>query len=206
MFQNITPAVKILLFLNIAVFILLGLNNDKVLEMTYFALYKSNALGFRAIGFEDYFKPVQIFTYFFNHGSLMHIFFNMYALVSFGSHVERVMGTPRFFKFYIFSGAFAGILLAFLDPSPNPVVGASGAICGILLLFAIFYPKAQMGLFLLPIYFDASKIVLGIAVVSTILILYNGSAGGISHFGHLAGMVSALILYEFENITNRFRK
>ena len=205
MFRDITPAVKILLLLNISIYILIGLANNYVFEVNYFVLHKSNFLGLRALGFNDFFKPVQIFTHFFNHGSILHIFFNMYALVSFGTHVERVMGTPRFFKFYIFSGVMAGILLAFLDPSPEPVVGASGAICGILLLFAIFYPQAQMGLFLIPISFSASKFVLGIAVISTLFILFSSNAGGISHFGHLAGMASALFLYEIENLTKRLR-
>jgi membrane associated rhomboid family serine protease len=212
MFPKLTPAVRLILFANIAVFILSVFAQDTSagtqLVMKYLVLYKSNLLGFRSLDFpyDGYFQPIQIFTYFFNHGGFAHILFNMMALASLGPYVEDVIGTPRFFKFYMFSGIFAGILLAFLDPTDGPVVGASGAISGVLVLFAIFFPNAKLGLFFLPIYFEAKNVAVGIALISTIFILTSDNAGGISHFGHLAGMASALLLYEAENVVHRLGK
>lgn len=212
MFPKLTPAVRLILFANIAVFILTIFAKDTTagthMVMKYLVLYKSNLLGFRSLDFpyDGFFQPIQIFTYFFNHGGIGHIFFNMMALASMGPYVEDVIGTPRFFKFYMFSGIFAGILLAFLDPTDGPVVGASGAISGVIMLFGIAFPTSKVGIFFLPIYVEAKNFVLGVAAISAIFIMTSDNAGGISHFGHLTGMASALLLYEVENVFHRFGK
>ena len=142
------------------------------------------------------FLPVQIVTHFFNHGGIFHIAINMFVLYNLGSPVESTFGSKRFLAFYLFCGVVGGVLTAFLDPSPIPVVGASGAISGVAVAFAMLNPKMKMVFLLIPFPIDAWKLILGFFVVSLGLVIYDyirpydGSVGGISHFGHLSGMVA----------------
>jgi len=154
----------------------------------------------------DSFQPVQIVTYFFSHslGNLLHIVFNMLVLASLGPITESVLGSKRFLRFYLFCGIFAGLALAFLDPSPVPVVGASTAVSGVLVAFAMFFPRQKLQFFLIPIGFEARWFVLGIGILSAVLTvaqLVNPSMGGsVSHFGHLMGMIGAILYFYLERL------
>lgn len=198
-----TPPVTLnLIIINILVLITLFLLDDKFDSLKhYFMLYKSDLILARP--YDALFKPVQIVTYMFNHGGIFHILFNMLALYSIGSAVESVMGSARFLQVYLFSGVFAGIIVALFDPSEYPVVGASGAISGLLVMFAIFFPKSKLTIFPIPISFEAKNVAIAVAVISAILIMFPFGSGGISHMGHLAGMAGAILFYSFERI---FRK
>ncbi|TAE61185.1 MAG: rhomboid family intramembrane serine protease [Bacteroidetes bacterium] len=152
----------------------------------------------------DRFSPLQIVTSFFAHdlNGFTHILFNMLMLAGLGPILEMVLGPKRFLRFYLFCGVFAGILLAFVDPSPVPVVGASTALSGVLVAFAFFFPKEKLSFMFIPVGIEARWFVLGFASISAILILLDlaGShiGGSVSHFGHLAGMISAALYYSFE--------
>lgn len=223
---QLTPIVKNLLIINVLVFVSLMILQESQpalaeINQDYFTLNKSNLLGFRNVvndGTAEYFvkygkggqvmgaakannfNPLQLLTHFFNHGSFSHIFWNMFALVMFGPAIERVMGERRFLQFYLFCGLLAGIFVAFLDPTPNPVVGASGALFGMMLAFAMYYPNAQLLLFfVVPMKAITLTWLLGIG--SAVLFLLDwagsdlGSMGNISHFGHLSGMIAALVFF-----------
>ncbi|MEZ4684692.1 MAG: rhomboid family intramembrane serine protease [Bacteroidia bacterium] len=108
------------------------------------------------------------------------------------------MGPKRFLQYYLFCGIVGGILIAFLDPSPVPVVGASGALAGSLVALALYFPNLRVSLmFMFPM--KATTLAWGLGILSAAFVLMDivnpgaGSGGGISHFGHLAGMVAALI-------------
>ncbi len=131
----------------------------------------------------------QVLTYFFMHGSFWHILANMVALWSLGSAVEAVLGGREFLKLYFFVGLGAGLGLAFLDPSPVPVLGASTSVSGVLTAFAMLFPRSQLMIFPLPIPLSARVLAIGYAVVSVVLFLYEPVMGGISHFGHLLGLL-----------------
>ncbi|MEM8886448.1 MAG: rhomboid family intramembrane serine protease [Bacteroidota bacterium] len=161
----------------------------------------------------DAFKPVQIVTSFFNHSKrsgprgnerieIFHILFNMLVLGMFGPVCESVLGSKRFLNFYLFCGVVASLLLTFLDPSPIPVLGASTAVSGVLVAFAMTFPNQKMGLMFLPIYFKSRDFVLGIAGISALLVILQvfgiNIGGGISHFGHLAGMVAGYLFFKIE--------
>jgi membrane associated rhomboid family serine protease len=154
----------------------------------------------------DGFNPIQVVTYFFSHslGNILHIVFNMLVLASLGPITESVLGPKRFLRFYLFCGIFAGLALAFLDPSMAPVVGASTAVSGILVAFALFFPKQKLQLFLIPIGFEARWFVLGLGILSavmTVVQLVNPSMGGnVSHFGHLMGMIGAIVYFYLERL------
>ncbi|MEO0471837.1 MAG: rhomboid family intramembrane serine protease, partial [Bacteroidota bacterium] len=146
------------------------------------------------------FHPAQIVTSFFAHIEIFHFLFNMLALASLGPMLEMVLGVKRFLRLYLFCGVFAGILLAFIDPSDASVLGASTAVSGVFAAFALMYPDRQISLFILPP-IEARKLLIGAAAISGVLMLVDlngGDGGGISHFGHLAGMLGALVYQKIE--------
>ncbi len=205
--MRLTPVVKNLVIINVIIFIVwqvAGAVSPDMLHFmkSYFFLYKVGPIWQRFTFPEGFgFEPVQVVTSFFSHQGIMHIAFNMLALASLGPAVESALGSKRFLAFYLFTGVAASLLIMFLDPSPFKVLGASTAISGVIAAFAYIYPRAPLSFFFLPP-FEAKKFAIGIAVLSAVLVLAElrgfGNAGGISHFGHLMGMVAAVIYFYAE--------
>ncbi|MBX7241896.1 MAG: rhomboid family intramembrane serine protease [Bacteroidia bacterium] len=206
---NITPIVLRIVIVNVIVFLfldfgllgLLGLENINVIKNQFFVLHKSSLIIHRTYD-EGNFLPIQLVTAFFTHGGFFHIFFNMWVLISFGSIIEMVLGAKRFLAFYLFCGVLGSFFTALLDPSPIPVVGASGAIFGVMVAFAIFFPNQRITFFMpFPITMKSRIWMMTIGGLSSLLVVLDalgvapGITGGISHFGHLAGMVSAIIFF-----------
>jgi membrane associated rhomboid family serine protease len=131
----------------------------------------------------------QILTYFFTHKSFWHILANMVALWSLGTSVEAVLGSQRFLHLYLFAGIGSGVALAYLDPSPIPVLGASTSVSGILAAFGYFFPRSQVVIFPIPLPLPAKWLAIGFGLLSLALFLWEPVMGGISHFGHLCGLV-----------------
>lgn len=136
----------------------------------------------------------QLFTYMFVHGGVTHIFFNMLSLYIFGRAVEYKLGSNEFLLFYLAVGLGSGIFsfLVYVLMGWNVIlVGASGAIYGVLLLFAVFYPYARIFVFgLLPVRAPV------LVVIYTAIELYSevfGVRGGISHLTHLGGLLVAYL-------------
>ncbi len=167
------------------------------------------------------FTPYQLVTYMFMHGGFSHLFFNMFALYMFGGLLERVWGSNRFLLFYMVCGVGAGLLqeaVQYVEYVQSGMatfqyvntqfgiipmgeylnrifttVGASGAIYGILLGFAMSFPNERMFVFPLPFPIKAKFFVIGYAVIE----LWSGVANsndGIAHFAHLGGMLFGLVL------------
>jgi len=129
------------------------------------------------------YRPWTLVTYMFLHGGFGHLLFNMLGLYFFGPRVEARLGGRRFLALYFWSG-IAGALLSIATPSAR-IVGASGAVFGVMLGFARYWPRE-------PIYiwgvFPVEARVL--VVVTTALALwgaFSGSSGGVAHFAHLGG-------------------
>ncbi len=207
---HLTPVVKNLLILNVAVFVIFNLVMPNVAYQysDLMVLYEPVVPWFQG-GFSE-FKPYQVVTNFFAHGGIMHIVLNMYALVAIGSAVEMVFRERKFLEFYLFCGLFSSVMLALFDPARVPVVGASGAISGLLAAFAIYYPEARLGLLFIPIQFKARDFVLGFAGISALLFLISikepAAGGGVSHFGHLMGILGGWLFLNLQKIIGRFRK
>jgi len=204
MFNNLPPVIKNLVIINGIIFLFLfwiSSQANMLPLLQYFLLFKSDILIER-IGGGEMFMPLQIITHFFSHKDLFHIAFNMLALVSLGTHVEHVFGSRRFLEFYLFCGIIGGIFITVLDPSPNPVLGASGAISGVIVAFAIFFPKEKLSVFFMPPV-ESKWVAIGIGVISLLFVLFS-SSGSISHFGHLSGMLAALIYFGFYRLRSRF--
>jgi len=213
--SRITPVVLNLLIINGIVYLLeyLVLNRfGTEVFSRYFLLFKLNPAVDIGLS-RELFEPIQIVTHFFSHSpnSIFHILFNMFALYSIGQGVEHVMGSRRFISFYLFSGVVGGILTALFDPSPAPVLGASGAVSGVAMAFALIFPNQKLMIFPLPIPFSAWKLIGFFFLLSLGFVVYSflepgKSLGGISHFGHLAGMVAALLYIFGGSALNRMRK
>ncbi|MDZ7821400.1 MAG: rhomboid family intramembrane serine protease [Candidatus Marinimicrobia bacterium] len=129
--HQLTPGIRILIIINTAIFVI-GL---LLPQLNRYLIVLGGLVP------ELFLKKLYLWqplTYMFLHGGFMHIFFNMFALWMFGTELERHWGTSFFMKFYFVSGIGAGILSALIQPaSAIPIIGASGAIYGILLGFAV---------------------------------------------------------------------
>lgn len=153
----------------------------------------------------DYFAPYQIITHMFMHGSISHLFFNMFAVFMFGPPLESLWGPKRFLYFYLFTGFGALILhllvkfieINYLGASPLsenvPVLGASGAVFGLLVGFGMNFPNTQLMLLFPPIPMKAKYFVAGYAVIELFLGLGHFDTG-IAHFAHLGGALFGLLL------------
>src|SRR5205085_12152338 len=145
--------------------------------------------------------PWTMVTYMFVHGGLMHIGFNMLTLYFFGPRVELRLGSERFFVLYFLSG-ICGALLSFLFSDLTPIIGASGAIFGVMFAYASFWPRDQVLLWgIVPIE------VRWLVAVSTLIALF-GIGGGIAHFAHLGGFVGGylyLLYLDRRHGAKRFR-
>ena len=201
--MRITPVVLNLLIINGLVFLVLNLFPEAGLE-EYFLLFKVDGIPWRPeVNWGIEFMPLQVVTHFFSHIDLFHIIFNMYALFLFGTALETTIGSRRFLIQYLTFGLVAGILIATLDPSPNPVLGASAAISGLLVVFAYHYPNTRLGILFLPFQFRAVHFVMGLAAISAFFIIQEfitGEGGTVSHFGHFMGMVVAFVYVNIPRI------
>jgi membrane associated rhomboid family serine protease len=139
-------------------------------------------------------RPWTLVTYMFLHGGLGHLFFNMLALYFFGPMLEARLGSKHFLRLYFASGLAGGILSIGLTPfgqASIPIIGASGAVFGVQLAFAYFWPRQQILIWgLIPI--EARWLV----VIMTGLALWGGflgPGGGVAHFAHLGGFAGGYL-------------
>jgi membrane associated rhomboid family serine protease len=193
-FSVFPPAIKHLLIIN-AIFFLALANPFLFYILTeFFALYPLQ-YGIMNIPIEGRsFYPWQLISYMFLHGSLGHVFFNLFALWIFGQNLENLWGTKRFVLYYFLTGIGAGII--HLLVSGSPVIGASGAVFGILLAFGMIFPNRHLYILFLPfpvkakyfvIFYGVMELSLGISSLQT----------GIAHFAHLGGMVVGYFLIRY---------
>ncbi|HRE62242.1 MAG TPA: rhomboid family intramembrane serine protease [Ferruginibacter sp.] len=191
-FQRTTPIVLNLIIINALVFLIQnafdGPENKVTLLLALFPLQSG------------FFEPYQLVTHMFAHGGLAHILFNMFALWSFGSLLERSWGPKKFLIFYLVCGLAAGVAHLFL--SNSAAVGASGAIMGLLGAYAYLFPNTQLIIFPIPFPVKAKWAIIGIAAID----LFGGvypTGSNIAHFAHLGGLVAGLILVIVWNKSNK---
>jgi membrane associated rhomboid family serine protease len=134
-------------------------------------------------------QPWTILTYMFLHGGLGHLFFNMLSLYFFGPQVEARLGSRRFITLYLISGVTGALLSFFFSPNAA-IIGASGAVFGVMLAFAHFWPRERIMIWgIIPV--EARMLVIGMTVIS----LFSGARGGgsIAHYAHLGGYLGAFL-------------
>lgn len=190
---NLTGAIKWLIIANTVVYIL------QVFAGRSF-IY---TFGLVPYSVTRYFWLWQLLTYMFLHGGIFHLLFNLFILWMFGRSVETAWGTKSFLKYYFICGLGAALAIVLTGASSMMVnIGASGAIYGILVAFAMLYPEAVIYLyFLIPVKAKYLAILLGaIAFLAGI----SGSGSGIAHFGHLGGLVVGYIYLKYPVWKYRF--
>jgi membrane associated rhomboid family serine protease len=135
-------------------------------------------------------RPWTAITYMFLHATFMHLLFNMLALYFVGPRVEQRLGSNRFIALYLISG-ITGALLSFVLAPNGQIVGASGAIFGVMLAFARFWPRDQFLIWgIVPI--EARWLVVGYTLY-TLFAVHSGADAGTAHFAHLGGFVGAFV-------------
>lgn len=141
----------------------------------------------------------QPLTYIFLHGGVMHLLFNMLALFMFGSALERTWGTREFLRYYLVCGVGAGLVHWLVSmSSPVPVIGASGAVFGLLLAFGLLFPEQIILLWgIAPI--KAKYFVLGYGLLE-LLAATSGPQGGVARFAHLGGLVTGFLYLKSETL------
>ena len=199
--SSLPPVTKNLIIVNVIVF-LASLLNENFMIGTFALFYPTS----------QYFHWWQVVTHMFMHGGFWHIFFNMYTLLIFGCVVERIIGSKKFLLFYFICGLGAvalhlgveylqmqsymqGAALGNATAIQNiamikntPTVGASGAIYGVLMGYAMLFPESRMTLLFPPVTLSAKWMVAIFAAIE----LFTGVTGisaGIAHFAHLGGML-----------------
>jgi len=184
-FPQLTPAVKWLLIINFAVFVVQILGAEPVL-VKWFSLFPASLLAAMQLW--------RLVTYQFLHSDMSHIFFNMLGLFFLGPTLEHYWGSKRFLTFYLGCGAAGGlfyILLVIIGFLPGlPMVGASGAILGMLAACAILFPHFVVFIFFFPVPIRVAAI--GLTVVYVIAVISRvTNAGGDA--AHLAGMAAGAV-------------
>ncbi|HEY4219022.1 MAG TPA: rhomboid family intramembrane serine protease [Gemmatimonadaceae bacterium] len=133
-------------------------------------------------------RPWTVITYMFAHASMSHIFFNMLTLYFFGPRVEERLGSKRFIILYGISGIVGAALSTVLAPNAA-ILGASGAVLGVMFAFAKFWPTAQIYIMgILPI---EARLALILFTLYTIWSGFHGSQTGVADFAHLGGLAGA---------------
>ena len=203
------PVTRNLIIINIIVFIATLINREFM--TTEFAVFYPTS---------PFFHWWQVLTHMFMHGGFWHILFNMYTLWLFGSVVENIIGSKKFVLFYFVCGLGAvglhfgveylqlqsymeGVALGNSAAIDNinaikftPTVGASGAIYGVLIGYAMLFPSSKMTLLFPPVTLSAKWMVIIFAGIE-LLTGITGTATGVAHFAHLGGMLIGWLMILF---------
>ena len=196
MLNRMTPVVKNLVIINVLVFLAQGAMPG--LEPIFIGHYP---LGMN-------FQPWQVVTHMFMHGGLSHIFFNMFALVVFGSALERAWGSKRFLQYYLLCGIGAFFLFEAtvgyevfkltgefgLNGVAGRVIGASGCVYGLLLGFGMLFPNTELILLFPPIPLKAKYFVIIYGLLELSLAMGNNPGDNVAHVAHLGGMLFGYVL------------
>ncbi len=230
--ESIPVVTRNLLIINLLVFLADSLLSSNGFMTKYLALH---------FFMSDSFMPHQLITYMFMHGSIGHIFFNMFAVFMFGRTLETVWGPKRFLTYYLLTGIGAALLqllityfryhqlladvptemvpelinkiqtegAALLQSNRNytdsvlgglnlvvniPMVGASGAVFGILLGFGMLFPNAELMIIPIPVPVKAKYFVVGYGILELTLGFADRAGDNVAHFAHLGGLLTGLIL------------
>ena len=196
----IPPVTKYLLWALLIAFGLQSMQQDTALR--YFALWPLGSFddgGGGSVGFQ----PWQLLSYALLHGGFMHLFLNGIGLFQFGPRIEYALGQRRFLIYVLVCTVGAGLcqlivttMMTRSGAAPYPTVGASGFIYGILLAYAVFFPKDRMMLMLPPIEMSARTMVIAFGALELFTGI-TGTMGGVAHFAHLGGMLFGWLLLRY---------
>ena len=192
---GLTPVIKKLIILMAALFFLQGIVSSRI------TLY----LGLVPLLVWKKFFLWQLFTYIFLHGGISHILFNLLALWMFGGELESYWGSGKFLRYFLFCGIGAGICTVVFSPyQVIPVVGASGAIYGILLAFGWLFPNRLIYMyFIVPIPAKYFVVIFGLI---ELYLSIEGTGGGVAHLTHLGGLIFGILYMAYPTIRQKLRR
>lgn len=198
---RLTPVVRVLLFANLGVFAAqFVLGQDALAPLELWPWHSDPFEG----GLP--FQPWQLLSYGFLHFEFWHLFANMFALFIFGPDIERLLGSTRFWWYYltcVIGAALAQLLVtATIYPSPYPTVGASGGVFGLLLCYGMAFPHRRLLLLFPPIPMPAWLFVTLYGVLELFLGVFATNQG-VAHFAHLGGMAAGYLLLRYWRATAR---
>ena len=193
---NITPLVRTLIIINVVVFLLQNFASQ---------FYLTEYLSLWPLG-TPYFEPYQFFSYMFAHGGFGHIFFNMLAFASFAPILEQYWGEKKFLFFYLATGIGAGVIYGvvnylFFPGQVGPMLGASGALYGILMAFGMVFPDLELMLLFPPIPIKAKYMVFVMGFITYAM----DRSGTVAHLAHFGGALVAFIIITYWKSQNRGR-
>lgn len=187
-FSQTPPVVLNLIIINTLVFLITALLPVGQAIMNYGSLYWIES---------PFFHSYQFITYMFLHSGFYHLFFNMFALWMFGRTLEYELGSQRFLIYYTVCGVGAAVLqltTAWLfGELPIQLVGASGAVMGLLLAFGVMHPNAMIMLLIPPIPLKAKWFVIIYGAIE-LFMGWTGYGGNVAHFAHIGGMLWGFLL------------
>jgi membrane associated rhomboid family serine protease len=192
---GVTPVIKKLMIIMGAVFLLQMVVSNRI----------SFYLGLVPILVWKKYFLWQLATYIFLHGGITHLLFNLLALWMFGGELESYWGSKKFLRYFLFCGVGAGICTIIFTPYQFiPVIGASGAIYGILLAFGWLFPNRLIYIyFLFPIPAKYMVIIFGLIELFSSM---EGTGGGVAHLTHLGGLLFGLLYMAYPTIRQRIRR
>jgi len=180
--QLFTDAIKLLISINFIIFILQSISDKSSFIFSFFGIVPINTWNDLMIW--------QPFTYLFIHGDIWHVLINMFVLWMFGSELEITWGRKNFLKYYFLTGIGAGIVTILFNLNSNtPIVGASGAVFGILLAYGLMFPNRLVYIyFLIPV-----KVKYFVSVIGLVALFSSFGQSNISHITHLSGMIIGFV-------------
>jgi len=190
---SMPPMTTALIAANVAAFLLQMLVGDEVIA----------PLALWPLGAD--FMPWQLLSYAFLHGNATHLLFNMFGVYMFGSDIERVWGPRRYLTYYVVcavSAAVAQLVVTSVTGSVYPTIGASGAVFGILIAFAMLFPRRIVVPLIPPIPMRAPIFVAIYGAVELFLGV-TGTQEGVAHFAHLGGLAGGYLWMKLGNPVRR---
>jgi membrane associated rhomboid family serine protease len=202
---GLTPVIKNLIIAMVAVFLI-----QKIGEMGGLDFYFEYFIYYFALVpilvWKKYFLW-QLGTYIFLHGGVFHLLFNLLALWMFGGELENYLGSKKFLRYFLFCGIGAGICTVLFTPALYQrisVIGASGAIYGLLLAYGWLFPNRLIYVyFLFPIPAKYFVIIFGLIEFFSSI---QGPGAGVSHLTHLGGLLFGIIYMGYPVIRQRIRR
>jgi membrane associated rhomboid family serine protease len=221
-FQKVDSAVKSIIIINVLVYLI----------QLLFKSYNVTEWGALHHFTSPLFYPHQIITTMFMHSdtSFMHIIFNMFCLYTFGTILERVWGSKKFFSFYMICGVGASLIFMLTIPfsaeqfskssealgyfesttvaydwfkNNNSAVGASGAIMGVEAAFAFLFPNTELMIMFIPVPVKAKYVISGFILLDLFGGFYRMPGDNIGHFAHLGGALVGFLMVLYWNKTNK---
>lgn len=189
-----TPWVMRLIIANVLTYVALQATPDLYRILTLFppAVIGLDNAYFPAMPF----RPWTLVTYMFLHAGIGHLFFNMIGLYFFGPRLEARLGSKGFLGLYFLSG-MGGALFMFLFSYTSLVVGASGAVFGILIGFAMYWPDERIYIWgILPV---PARILVAFLVATSLYSGFGGTGGGVAHFAHLGGLAAGFLFLRYHD-------